>query len=131
MAWMQGEGVINKNYIDLADFNANGTLKGWNYQGMSARDENMARVFEHEYLGHHQLGKMAGGDGNAVQTGKVVEYTNQFRRERGVRERLNYGGAGTKIVYGSSADFATKKDLIKYIRSINAGKITPKSYMDK
>ncbi|MFD1001467.1 hypothetical protein ACFQ21_19215 [Ohtaekwangia kribbensis] len=130
--WMQGEGTINRNNIDLADFGAHGGAeKGWKYFGMNHRDENMARVFEHEYLGHHHLGIMAAGDGNATQMGRVVEYTNLFRRERGILERLNYGGGGSPIVYGKTSDFNSTRELIKYIQAVNKGKISPTSYRKK
>lgn len=124
-------GSVSRTFIDLGDFNSSGSYKGFNYHGMGIRDENMARTFEHEYLGHHQLKKYGGGDGASVQMGKVVEYTNLFRRERAVLERLNYGATGTKIIYGKSSDFGSKTEMIKYIKSVNNGKITPKSYLDK
>ena len=69
------------------------------------------------------------GEENQNTMGRVVEYTNQFRRDRNILERLNYGGS--TIVYGRTSDFNSKRELMKYIRSINSGKTTPKSYMDK
>lgn len=128
--WQLGDGVINKNYIDLEDFTSEGRRKGWEYNGMSTRDENIARIFEHEYLGHHHLDKMGSGDGTPKTMGAVVEFTNQFRRERGdVLERLSYGAR--TVPYGKTSDFKSKKEMTQYIRSVANGKIKPNSYMHK
>jgi hypothetical protein len=43
-------------------------------------------------------------------------------------ERLNYvSGFGT--IYGRTSDFSSKKEMIKYIKDVNRGKVVPKSYI--
>ena len=42
----------NRVGIDLADFRSDGGLKNMIYNGVPIRTYNMARVFEHEWIGH-------------------------------------------------------------------------------
>ncbi len=94
--------------IDLADFDSSGNSKLFNYSSaLNPRSYNMGRVFEHEYFGHG--GRQVGGaaDGIGYRMGSAVETTNLFRRQRGLDERLNYGGSSV-IFFGSTSNYPSK-----------------------
>lgn len=114
--WGQTQG-FRHSYIDLADFKADGTLKGFNYSklvnyGYSTRTFNMARVFEHEWIGHNVNNLR---DGLLVNTkpGGVERLMNKFRAEMNLPARLNYGGLnGIGIFF----HYNTSKDNFRQLR---------------
>ncbi len=103
--------------IDFADFNSNGSLKGWSYNNVDIRSHNMARVFEHEYLGHQRLYRGMSADGTGYKTGAAVDITNGYRRERQLNERLHYEQYyDGRVLFGKTENFETPKALRKYVK---------------
>lgn len=99
--FMGGHGELDHTtYIDLADFNLNGVPKGFAFDDLEKpkfngvkvpeRAFNLARIVEHELLGH---GISAYGDKNASlyeTPGDVVNFVNIFRLEMGLPVRVTY-----------------------------------------
>lgn len=110
--------------IDIGDFDYSGKLKNMSYSSaLNPRAFNLARVFEHEYLGGHQwLSIGAGGDGGEYTMGKVVEATNLFARERNLPERLHYG-SGT-IFFGNTTDYQSNGGQRRAVKGMVNGTIS-------
>lgn len=81
----------NTAYIDLADFTENGNAAGIDFSGsntkVSTRAFNLARVNEHEFLGHGISGLTDGGGGAGHNDDAIG---NVIRLEMGLPTRLNY-----------------------------------------
>jgi hypothetical protein len=114
-------------WIDLADFNEDGTVKAFDYtflkkSGVSARTYNIGRIFEHEWSGHlmHKA-----GDGLFWNTrpGGAVSIVNSYRREMGLAERLNYGGHNSYGIYFSQDTSRKNQRAIR--RKAKRGLIAP------
>jgi len=109
----------NSTQIDLADFDSNGNAFYAKFQGVPERAFNLARIFEHEWIGHGIQNKSDGSSMTyARNPGGAVSVVNTFRREIGLPLRLNYGlpNNGGIIIFGNS-----KADLINGIKSIQSG----------
>jgi len=121
--WNRTGGLYNKGVtqIDLADFDSQGKFKNMNYSStLDPRAFNLARVFEHEYLGGHQKFMIGGfGDGNEYTMGKVVEATNLFARERNLPERLHYGNG--IIFFGRTLQYGSQGEQRKAVKSMVNG----------
>jgi len=118
--WNTTGGIYRKGVtqIDLADYDSNGKYKSFDYSSaLNPRSFNMARTFEHEYLGHQRLGIGGGGDGSGYGMGRVVESVNQFSRERKIPERLNYGTNGF-IFFGNTGDFSSRGAQRRAVRDM-------------
>ncbi len=117
-----GSAVSRAAFIDLADFDKNQLpkqLKFFNFKNNDSRTYNLARVFEHEFLGHVYINTYGNGDGGLYNKGKVVDIVNLYRRERRLLERLNYGyypGKKVPIIFGKTANFKNKRDVKKYVK---------------
>lgn len=88
----RGTGLVG---IDLADFNDDGSTKGYIYNNLPIRAYNMGRIFEHEWIGHILRGE---GDNPAsvrddINPGGAVSVVNEFRIELGLPIRINYGAS--------------------------------------
>ena len=90
--------------IDLGDFESDMRIKGDKYFNVPIRAHNLARVMEHEYLGHGVANKVDGypswgcgwGDEFTPEqakkyTGETVDFTNRFNDQMGLPRRVNYG----------------------------------------
>ena len=118
-----GDGTVNEGangfgwtQIDLADFDSNGKSRFYDYSStLNPRAYNMARVFEHEYLGHE---KNKGRDGNVYSTGSAVDIVNKYRRERKIPERLHYGASLKRIYFGSTGDYSSSGAQRKAVRKM-------------
>jgi len=114
--WNKTDGGLTQ--IDLADYDSNGKYKTFGYgSGLNPRAFNMARTFEHEYLGHQRLGIGGGGDGSGYGMGRVVESANLYARERGLPERLNYY-SNHYIFFGNTGDFSSRGAQRKAVRDM-------------
>lgn len=103
--------------IDLADYDANGKYKSFNYNpALKPRAFNLARTFEHEYLGHQRLGIGGGGDGSGYSMGRVVESVNQFSRQRGLPERLNYYTNG--FIFFGNTNYGSKGEQRRAVKEM-------------
>jgi hypothetical protein len=84
-------------FIDLDDFDAGGKDKFFEYpKGFDTRAFNMARVLEHEFLGHVMSGCVDYPDGKPeeglTKPGENEDNMNVMRRQMGLPLRLIYGG---------------------------------------
>ena len=107
--------------IDLADFDSQGLYYNMSYSSaLNPRAFNMARIFEHEYLGGHQKLMIGGfGDGGEFTMGRVVKATNVFARERNLPERLNYGSG--VIFFGNTLQYGNQGEQRKAVQSMVNG----------
>ncbi len=106
-------------HIDLADFDSDGNSLFLDFSSnLNPRANNMARTFEHEYFGHG--GPRIGGsaDGGHFSMGRAVETTNIFRRQRGLSERLHYGGATNVIFFGNTSSYSSKRAQRKAVQQM-------------
>ena len=104
--------------IDLGDYDSNGKYEVFDYnKSLNSRSFNMARTFEHEYLGHQRLRTGGFGDGSGYSMGRIVESVNQFNRQRGIPERLNYNTNGY-IFFGNTGDFSSKGAQRRAVRDM-------------
>jgi len=121
--WSRTGGKYSKGLtqINLASFDSDGKFKNMIYSpSLNSRAFNMARIFEHEYLGGHQKMMTGGyGDGDEYTMGKVVNGTNLFARERNLSERLNYGGG--VIFFGSTLQYGSQGEQKKAVKSMVNG----------
>jgi hypothetical protein len=74
----------------------------------------MARVLEHEWMGHVMQGT---GDGTNVKPGKTEQLVNKFRSEMGLPQRLNYSG---NMYFGPAGT-----NVRTLIRAANKGELVP------
>jgi len=90
-----GNFINGTAYIDLADFEY-GEIKGNTVLtngngGFNSRMDNLARIIEHEYLGHGIMDLSDGPSKNDVnKLGGVENYLNTFRVQMGVPQRVSY-----------------------------------------
>src|SRR5690606_25773383 len=118
--WDRTGGLYNRGVtqIDIADFDDEGRYRNMLYsKALNPRAFNMARIFEHEYLGGHQKFMIGGyGDGNEYNMGKVVKATNLFARERNLTERLHYGSG--VIIFGNTSQYGSEREQRKAVKSM-------------
>ncbi len=118
-----GTHAFKDAYIDLADFNGTGRMKGKDYRNVPMRAYNLGRVFEHEWIGHVVNGVgdvgMLGGRLD-LNPGAAASVVNEFRKEMGLPIRLNYG---TTSVYRGTIFFGNNT------LSRKNAKATAKSYL--
>jgi len=92
----------NTAFIDLADFDNNGLIKGIGINGppgglplsTTSRIDNLARVIEHEYLCHGIKGLDLGANHGVTQEnplGQSETLLNKYRSQMGVPLRVSYG----------------------------------------
>lgn len=121
--WDRTGGVYNNGVtqIDLADFDSQRRLKNMDYSSaLNPRAFNMARIFEHEYLGGHQkLFVGDGGDGGQFTMGRVVQGTNLFARERNLSERLHYGSG--VIFFGNTSNYQNAGEQRRAVKAMVNG----------
>lgn len=82
-------------YMDLADFNTNGTAKfmdaSRSYIDVPSRAFNLARVLEHEYFGHGIMKLRDDIVKGGTQAGNNEDkLSNPIRKELGLPLRMNY-----------------------------------------
>ncbi len=121
-AWDRTGGLYKNSVtqIDLADFDADGNSTLFNYSSaLNPRAFNMARTFEHEYLGHQKLGVGGFGNGGDYTMGRVVRTVNQYARERNIPERLHYGSS--VIFFGSTSAYKSRRDQRRAVRKMVNG----------
>lgn len=123
--WDRTGGIYNRGVtqIDYGDFDSQGRLINETYSSaLNPRAFNLARIFEHEYLGGHQKLMIGGfGDGGEFTMGKVVKASNLFARERGLPERLNYGFGTGIIFFGSTLEYGSESEQRKAVKSMVNG----------
>lgn len=81
-------------YIDLADFqngNAKGSIAGGG-EGFDwdPRSFNLARILEHDFIGHNVKGLSDPKVGSGDSKGDVVRLVNTYEKEMGVLQRAQY-----------------------------------------
>ena len=79
--------------IDLADYNEDGSYKKYIYNNLPIRSANMARDFEHEWIGHilGGVGDTWGIEKDELNPGAAASIVNEFLSEMNLPIRLNYG----------------------------------------
>ena len=89
-------GVTNSEtkraFIDLADFDGQEALGEWISEGpFDTRTLNLARIVEHEVIGHAINGlKDPGKEERNYMTGDVIDIINSYRRDLKLTERSDY-----------------------------------------
>ena len=120
--WDRTGGVYRNGLtqMDLADFDSKGLRNGLTYSSkLNPRAFNLARIFEHEFLGHQRLFIGGFGDGDEYNMGKVVQSVNLYARERKLPELLNYGGS--IIFFGDTSTYQSKGDQRKAVKKMIDG----------
>ena len=124
-AWDNGVTQIN-----LSDFDRDGNDLRFEFSPkLTLRAYNMARIFEHEYLGHQKLRIGGFGDGGDYTMGRVVEHVNLYARQRGLPERLHYGGH--VIFFGSTSQYGSKREQRRAVKRMVQGKLENKKYIKR
>jgi RHS repeat-associated protein len=111
------------SYLDLDDFEKSQQSgefipKGASFVNVDHQVLNMARLFEHEYLGHGQLGLK---DGNQFKPGKNVSFVNSLRNEMGLNLRLNYGyqESGKPLIILVGEKEVNRKSINKMLKNLD------------
>jgi hypothetical protein len=88
--------------MDMADFDANGIAKGWKSEGnFNPRSFNLARILEHEFLGHGIMN--LSDDPAKTAAGENEDYLgNIIRGQINVPFRSTYGEFKPRIVDGEA-----------------------------
>ena len=105
----RGTGLVG---IDMADYKEDGSYKDYIYNNVPIRSANMARDFEHEWIGHI-LGDV--GDTSAIERdefnpGGAASIVNEFLREMNLPIRLNYGAPYHRNALFFGSPLLNKKD---------------------
>jgi len=107
-------GPLNKTFIDLADFSPGSQLPlGLSIEGddIDTRTLNMARVFEHEFLGH-AVNMLLDDVTFKNPRGGTVDLVNQYRSQMGLVERLDYSPSSVAgkiyITFGNASTESIK-----------------------
>jgi len=103
-------------YFDLADFDFDNEGKAYymKFQNVPNRAYNLARVFEHEWIGHVLRKKRDPSFSPGRRQGATVEIVNEFQVEMGLPMRLNYGlvNVNGEIIFGNTLDKGYLKSVI-------------------
>lgn len=110
-------------YLDIGDFELSSQSgefipKGATFNNVDHRVMNMARVFEHEYLGHSQMGLKDGGE---FSPGANISYINSLRKEMSLNLRLNYGyspGGGKPMVILVGEKEVNRKTIVNMLEDV-------------
>jgi len=124
----EGAWVAGTAYINLASFNEDGSSIYFNYHSVPIRAHNLATAFEEEYLGHNYLNSSI--DGGNYTLSKVNGEVNFYLRERGLPERLNYGGNGHNIYFGNTTIYKNTRELKNAVKQMDIGILKNNSYLE-
>lgn len=127
---VDGTTFKNATVINTYYFNDDFTMKG-DYEGdwtdFEKRSQNMARVLEHEYIGHfiRGLDDDYWSGGKSAGVGGAVVVSNQIREEIGLGhvQRMQYNPTeGGRVLYGDwSIDYKTIRKYFKRNEELPVG----------